>query len=152
MTQTSGYHWDYKPAFVKDLPSLPRIQPIEDLNLEVPWLPPRPWKLIPSEWGLIRYFLNHELVPLELAPPELQGNDANFKISITESARSIEVVVPPATSEPTSSEVLGSNVNTSKVDLGGRDGSVSASNDDFLKQNALSKSSRPPTSLVAQYP
>ncbi|KAA8521690.1 hypothetical protein F0562_012320 [Nyssa sinensis] len=64
-----------------------------------------------------------------------------------ESARPKEVVMYPATSELTPSEVLGSGVNSSKVDLDGHDGSVSTSNDGFLMQNALSKNSRPPTSI-----
>ncbi|PSS33522.1 hypothetical protein CEY00_Acc03909 [Actinidia chinensis var. chinensis] len=47
----------------------------------------------------------------------------------------------------TSSEILGAGVNVSKVDLGGQVGSVSASSDGFLLQNAFSTSSSSPSSL-----
>uniref|UniRef100_A0A5B6YJ44 Protein SMG7 n=1 Tax=Davidia involucrata TaxID=16924 RepID=A0A5B6YJ44_DAVIN len=89
-----------------------------------------------------------------------------FKPSVTEQHADMFA------SKSTSSEVLGSGVNTSKVDLGGHGGSVSASHDGYLMQNALNTSSisashdgflmqsalntsaRPPTSLAniaAQY-
>ncbi|PSS15727.1 hypothetical protein CEY00_Acc13218, partial [Actinidia chinensis var. chinensis] len=57
-------------------------------------------------------------------------------------------------SKLSASQVFGSGVNTSKVDLESYIGSVSTSNDGFLLQNALNTSSRPPTSLAnttAQY-
>ena len=58
-------------------------------------------------------------------------------------------------SKLSASQVLGSGVNTSKVDLESYIGSVSTtSNDGFLLQNALNRSSGPPTSLAnttAQY-
>ncbi|KAA8517982.1 hypothetical protein F0562_015456 [Nyssa sinensis] len=82
----------------------------------------------------------------------MEGEDEDeeivFKPSVTEKH------ADGFSSELTSSEVLGSGVNASKVDLGGHSGSVSASNDGFLMQNALNKSSRPPASLAniaAQY-
>ena len=57
-------------------------------------------------------------------------------------------------SKLSASQVLGSSVNTSEVDLESYIGSVSAPKDGFLVQSAPNTSSRPPTFLsntIAQY-
>ncbi|KAL6959251.1 hypothetical protein U1Q18_041153 [Sarracenia purpurea var. burkii] len=99
-------------------------------------------------------------------PAAIQGNHGLLQPKLqlyTEGEEEEEVIVfkPTVSEKPTDgsaskstpSEVLGSVANSSRVDLGGRVGSVSTSSDGFLSLNAFSTSSRPSSlaNVTTQY-